>query len=162
MFPKTLTADIARLIDVLRSRGLRLATAESCTGGLLSGLVTEIAGASDVFERGYVTYSNASKIGLLGVDAHLLHTRGAVSAEVARAMAEGAQRNSAADVAVSITGVAGPGQSERKPVGLVYIGLARSGTDSVAVEFKLGDRPRSEIRLETVRQAVRLLGEFVV
>lgn len=161
MFSDALIADAARLLAAMRARGLKLATAESCTGGLLAGLLTEIAGASDVFERGFVTYSNAAKIGLLGVDLALLQRHGAVSAEVAIAMAEGARRASAADIALSVTGVAGPGQSERKPVGLVYIGLAGPGAPTTSTELRLGPRPRGEIRLATVGEALGLLGRFI-
>lgn len=161
MFSEALTREAERLLEALRGRGLKLATAESCTGGLLAGLMTEIAGASDVFERGFVTYSNAAKIGLLGVDLALLQQHGAVSAEVAVAMADGARRASAADIALSVTGVAGPGQSERKPVGLVYIGLAGPGAPTTSTELRLGTRPRSEIRLATVGEALGLLSRFL-
>src|SRR5580698_10606896 len=106
-----------------------LATAESCTGGLIAGALTEIAGSSDVVERGFVTYSNAAKTELLGVPAALIDTEGAVSEPVARRMAEGALAHSAADLAVSVTGIAGPGGgTDKKPVGLVWFGLARRGT----------------------------------
>jgi nicotinamide-nucleotide amidase len=161
LFPDRLTSEAQRLLAALRARGLKLTTAESCTGGLLAGLFTEIAGASDVFERGFVTYSNAAKIGQLGVDLALLDAHGAVSAEVACAMADGARRASAADIAISITGVAGPGQSERKPVGLVYIGLAAPGQAAVSTEFRFGDHPRGEIRLMTVTEALAILGHHL-
>src|SRR3990172_4722477 len=127
IFPADLLEEAARLIADLRGRALKLATAESCTGGLVAGLLTEVAGASDVLERGFVTYSNAAKIGMLGVDPELLRRHGAVSAEVARAMAEGALRCSAADVAVAVTGIAGPsGGTAEKPVGLVHFAAAIS------------------------------------
>src|SRR5687768_13434833 len=109
MFPQDLIAQAESILDELRARGLRLATAESCTGGLVAGLLTEIAGSSDVVERGFVTYSNAAKHELLGVPEAMLAAHGAVSEPVARAMAEGALAHSSADVAVSVTGVAGPG-----------------------------------------------------
>ncbi|HEX2842998.1 nicotinamide-nucleotide amidohydrolase family protein [Hyphomicrobium sp.] len=158
MFSDDLLDDVRRLIDVMRTRSLKLATAESCTGGLLGGLFTEIPGASDVFERGFVTYSNAAKVGDLGVDLELLMRHGAVSAEVARAMASGALRGSAADVAIAVTGVAGPGGgSQTKPVGLVHVGLAMRGKPVAHEEFRFGDRSRSAIRIETVKAALRML-----
>ncbi len=116
------------LLDAYRRAGLKIATAESCTGGLIAGTLTEIAGSSDVVERGFVTYSNEAKTGLLAVPAELIDKVGAVSAEVAEAMAEGALDASAADVAVSATGIAGPGgATPSKPVGLVYLGICRRG-----------------------------------
>src|SRR5690606_9597306 len=123
------------------------------------GLFTEIAGASDVFERGFVTYSNTAKIGLLAVDFEdLLLRHGAVSAEVAEAMATGARRASAADVAIAVTGIAGPGGgSETKPVGLVYIGLALPGSAPIVREFRFGDPGRTAIRLQTVAAALAML-----
>ena len=158
MFAPELIADAERLIADLRARSWKLATAESCTGGLIAALMTEIAGASDVFERGFVTYSNAAKIGQLGVDLDLLFRHGAVSAEVARAMADGARRNSAADVALAVTGIAGPGGgTPEKPVGLVYLGLATRGAPAVSRELRLGDIGRSAIRLKTVAEALALL-----
>lgn len=160
MFAPELIAEAERLIADLRARSWKLATAESCTGGLVAALMTEIAGASDVFERGFVTYSNAAKIGQLGVDLDLLMRHGAVSAEVARAMADGARRNSAADVALAVTGIAGPGGgTPEKPVGLVHIGLATRGTPAVSRELWLGDIGRSAIRLKTVAEALALLRE---
>jgi nicotinamide-nucleotide amidase len=116
------------LLESFRGAGLRLATAESCTGGLIAATLTEIAGSSDVVERGFVTYSNDSKSELLGVPAALIERAGAVSAEVAEAMAEGALDRSAADLAVAVTGIAGPGGATAdKPVGLVYLGVCRRG-----------------------------------
>lgn len=158
MFSAELIREAQHLLDVMRARSLRLATAESCTGGLIAALFTEIAGASDVFERGFVTYSNAAKIGDLGVDLETLMRHGAVSAEVARAMAGGALRASAADMALAVTGIAGPGGgSPEKPVGLVHIGFAKRGTPAMSQEFRFGDPGRSAIRMNTVAEALRLL-----
>ncbi len=158
MFSDELLAEARRHIDVMRARALKLATAESCTGGLLAGLFTEIPGASDVFERGFVTYSNAAKVGDLGVDFDLLIRHGAVSAEVVRAMAAGALRASAADIAIAVTGIAGPGGgSPAKPVGLVHVGLAMRGRPTVHEEFRFGDPGRSAIRLNTIAEALRML-----
>jgi len=161
MFPAEMLSSAERLLAGMRRRGWRLATAESCTGGLIAGLFTEIAGASDVFERGFVTYSNTAKIGLLDVDFEdLLLRRGAVSAEVAEAMAVGARRASAADMAVAVTGIAGPGGgTEVKPVGLVYIGLAAPGKPTIVREYRFGDLVRSAIRLQTVAEALAMLDE---
>lgn len=136
---------------------MRLATAESCTGGLLAGLLTETPGASETFERGFITYSNVAKSELLGVDGRLLEQFGAVSEEVARAMAEGALANAPVEVALSVTGIAGPdGGSPEKPVGLVYIGAAVKGEPARVREFRFGDIGRTEIRLASVRQAIFL------
>jgi nicotinamide-nucleotide amidase len=158
MFSEPLLNDARRLLEALRARGLKLATAESCTGGLIAALMTEIAGSSDVFERGFVTYSNAAKVGLLDVDLELIFRYGAVSAEVASAMAAGAVRASGADLAVAVTGVAGPGGgSAEKPVGLVLIGTCWRGADPRATAYRFGDIGRSEVRLATVREAVVLL-----
>lgn len=149
-----------RLVSAMRAREWRLATAESCTGGLIAALFTEIAGVSDVFERGFVTYSNAAKVGVLNVDLETLTRHGAVSAEVAREMAAGARRASAADIAVAVTGVAGPGGgSVEKPVGLVYIGLAAPGAPPEARAFRFGDIGRSAVRRRTVAEALAMLGE---
>lgn len=158
MFPRDLIADAAALLDSLRARGLRLAAAESCTGGLVTALLTEIAGSSDVVERGFVTYSNAAKHELLGVPAAMLAALGAVSEPVARAMAEGALARSAADVAVAITGVAGPGGgSAAKPVGLVHLAAARRGSVVLHRECRFGDIGRAEVRLASVREALQLI-----
>lgn len=148
----------ARLLDLCRDRGLRVATAESCTGGLIAGALTAIAGSSDVVEGGFVTYSNAAKTMLLGVPSGLFIQVGAVSTEVARAMAEGAiERLPAADLAVSTTGIAGPGgATPGKPVGLVHFGLAWRGrpVESHAEVFP-GDR--DAVRHGAVRKALALL-----
>lgn len=142
------------LLAAYRKKKLTLAAAESCTGGLLTALLTEIPGSSDVLERGFVTYSNASKVELLGVDAALIKAHGAVSREVAESMARGAITHSRADVAVSITGVAGPGKSEKKPAGLVYIALAtRAYPDVISFELKLKGG-RAAVRRQTVEKAL--------
>lgn len=132
--------------------------AESCTGGLITGLLTEIPGSSDALERGFVTYSNASKIEMLGVSEALIRDHGAVSEPVARAMAEGAVRRSAAQLAVAVTGVAGPGGgSEEKPVGLVHIAAAREGRATSHERHLFGDIGRHEIRMASVQTALELL-----
>ncbi|AJE46955.1 CinA family protein [Celeribacter indicus] len=148
--------------DVLsraRAQGLRLATAESCTGGLVIGALTEIAGASDVVDRGFVTYSNAAKRDMLGVRADTLAAHGAVSEEVAREMAEGARAHSAAQIAVSVTGIAGPGGSEHKPEGRVCFGLAAAGRETRTETVEFGPRGRAEVRRATVAHALGLLRE---
>ncbi len=158
IFPATLMDAASRLLDRYREQGWRIATAESCTGGLVAGLLTEIAGSSAVVERGFVTYSNEAKSDLVGVSAMLIAEYGAVSESVARAMAEGAVAASRADVAVAITGVAGPGGgSDTKPVGLVHFGLARQGRPTRHLERRYGDVGRSEIRLRAVSDALALL-----
>ena len=158
MFPADLIAEAAVLLDDFRGRGLKLATAESCTGGLVAALLTEIAGSSDVVERGFVTYSNAAKHELLGVPEAMLAAHGAVSEPVARAMTEGALAHSSADVAVSITGVAGPGGgSAEKPVGLVHFAAARRGGAVLHRECRFGDIGRAEVRLASVREALQLI-----
>lgn len=130
------------LIDVLRTRGLHIATAESCTGGGIAAAITDIAGSSDVFECGFVTYSNAAKSRMLGVDGALIAAHGAVSEEVARAMAEGAIAHGGADRAVAVTGVAGPGGGTRaKPVGMVCFGYAERGEPAASeTRHFAGDR----------------------
>lgn len=153
-----LSAAAAALLDLCRARGLRIATAESCTGGLLAALLTEHAGASDVFERGFVTYSNAAKTELLGVSPDLIFQHGAVSEPVARAMAEGALAHSAAGIAVSVTGIAGPGGgSPEKPVGLVHIAVARLGHASSHQHCNFGNASRSAIREQSAATALKML-----
>lgn len=158
MYPEDLVDEGRRLVDLLRENQLMLVTAESCTGGLIAGLLTEIPGSSEVLERGYVTYSNAAKSSCLGVDPQLIATHGAVSEEVARAMAAGALANSEADLAISVTGVAGPGGgSSEKPVGLVHFAAARKGQPIMHLESRFGDLGRTMIRLESVRAALDLV-----
>ena len=148
--------------EVLRiglEKGLRVAAAESCTGGLIAATLTDIAGSSAVFERGFVTYSNEAKTEMLGVDADLIRRVGAVSAEVARAMAEGALNNSRAEVAVAVTGIAGPdGGTPDKPVGLVHFAAARSGHPSRHLS-RVFPGDRAAIRRTTVETALNLLIE---
>jgi nicotinamide-nucleotide amidase len=153
-----LLAPAAALVARAKAAGLMIATAESCTGGLIAGVLTEIAGSSAVVDRGFVTYSNEAKADLLGVDAALIARLGAVSREVAVAMAEGAIARSRADLAVAVTGIAGPGGgSADKPVGLVHFGALRRGGTVVHVERRFGDLGRSPVRLATVTQALDLL-----
>lgn len=157
-FPKSLVVRAERLLTAARAKGIRLATAESCTGGLVAALLTEIPGSSEVVERGFITYSNAAKSEMLGVPASLIRKHGAVSREVARAMAEGALAHSPADLAVAVTGVAGPGGgSAAKPVGLVeFACAARRGATILATE-RYGDLGRSQIRLIAVATALAML-----
>jgi nicotinamide-nucleotide amidase len=146
------------LIRAFTERGWKIATAESCTGGLVAGLLTEIAGSSAVVERGFVTYSNEAKAELLGVPPELIAAHGAVSGPVARAMAEGALSHSRADVAVAITGIAGPGGgTPTKPVGLVHFGLAVQGRPTVNLERRYGDLGRAQVRSRAVEDAISLL-----
>jgi nicotinamide-nucleotide amidase len=158
MLPPDLIPEAAALLDRLRKQGLTLATAESCTGGLVTALLTEIAGSSDVVERGFVTYSDAAKHELLGVPEAMLAKHGAVSKPVARAMAEGALAHSHADVAVAITGVAGPGGgTTTKPVGLVHLAAVRRGSAVLHRECRFGDIGRREVRFASVRVALQLI-----
>lgn len=157
---ESVDAQVARLADVLRARGLMLATAESCTGGLIAGACTELAGSSDWFERGFVSYSNAAKTELLGVDAALIAQHGAVSEPVARAMAEGAVRHAHAQLAVAVTGVAGPGGgSAAKPVGTVWFGWALPG--GTHTEMRRFDGDRAAVRVATVQHALARLLELL-
>jgi nicotinamide-nucleotide amidase len=157
MIPPSLLDDAETLLAACRARGVRLATAESCTGGLIAATLTAIAGASDVVERGFITYSNAAKHELLGVPLELIARAGAVSDEVARAMAEGALACSRADIAVSVTGVAGPGGgSAEKPVGLVCCGLAQRGRP-VAGDRQIFPGDRTAIRAAAVAHAFALI-----
>jgi nicotinamide-nucleotide amidase len=162
VFPNALRADAENLLAAARAKGLRIATAESCTGGLIAALLTEIPGASDVFGRGFVTYSNKAKEDMLGVSASLLRQHGAVSEPVARIMAEGAIRNSTAQMSVAVTGIAGPGGgTDEKPVGLVHIAVARAGEPTLHREFRFGDIGRSEIRMASVAAALEMLQSLV-
>lgn len=148
----------AALLKAYEAQRLKIATAESCTGGLVVALLTEIAGSSAVVERGFVTYSNEAKTELIGVPADLIATHGAVSEPVARRMAEGALSHSRADIAVAITGIAGPtGATATKPVGLVHFALARKGAPTVHRERRYGDLGRENVRLSAVEDAIGLL-----
>ncbi len=158
MFPPEFMSKAQSLITALGDAGLKLATAESCTGGLIASLLTEIPGSSSVVDRGFVTYSNAAKCELLGIAPALIEQHGAVSAEVAIAMAEGALSRSAAHIAVSVTGVAGPGGGTvAKPVGLVYLAVAQLKAATVVKECRFGNHGRHEVRLESVAAALDLL-----
>jgi nicotinamide-nucleotide amidase len=147
-----------RVLKLCRDRGLHLATAESCTGGLVAGALTEIPGSSDVVDRGFVTYSDDAKREMLGVPAATLKRHGAVSAQTAKAMAVGALKNSRADLAVSITGIAGPGGgSKQKPVGLVYFAAASRDGRRIARKRLYGAIGRRRVRLRSVLEALALL-----
>lgn len=160
MFSDSMLGEAARLLQTARVAGLKIATAESCTGGLVAALLTAVPGSSDVVDRGFVTYSNEAKAEMLGVSADLIREQGAVSEEVARAMAAGAVAHSRADVAVSITGVAGPGGgSEAKPVGLVHFGCSLKGGLTLHQEMRFGPLTRDEIRMMSVAVALNLLRE---
>ena len=155
--PPPLLERAARLLDRLRAAQLTLATAESCTGGLIAAGLTETAGSSDVVERGFVTYSNAAKTGLLGVPEAMLAKHGAVSAQVARAMAEGALARAPVGIAVAVTGIAGPGgATPGKPVGLVYLAVACKGRETL-VERHHFSGERAEVRLASVDAAFTLI-----
>lgn len=159
---KTLTAPATDLLALCRSHGVKIVTAESCTGGLISAALTEIAGSSDVFERGFVTYSNEAKSDMLGVSAELINSDGAVSERVARAMAEGALKNSNAHIAVAVTGVAGPGGgTDEKPVGLVHIAVAKSGGTTQHQRCQFKSKSRNKIRTKTVRRAFKMIDEML-
>ena len=151
----------AALVQDYREAGLLLATAESCTGGLLAGAITSIPGASRVLERGFVAYSNESKQELLRVSPALISGHGAVSAEVSQAMAEGALAASRADCAVAITGIAGPGGSQWKPEGLVYIAAVRKGSAPNIRAFEFGPQGRIAVRAKSVIKALKMLSELV-
>jgi nicotinamide-nucleotide amidase len=158
-FPPALLERAAALLQGCEAKGMRIVTAESCTGGLVAALLTEIPGSSAVVERGFVTYSNEAKIEMLAVPAALIAEHGAVSEAVARAMAEGALRHSGADVAVAVTGIAGPGgATATKPVGLVHFALARPEA-TTALERRYGDLGRSVVRHRAVEDALNLLGD---
>ena len=157
-FDDALLARATALIKAYAARGEMIATAESCTGGLVSALLTEIAGSSAVVDRGFVTYSNEAKQDLLGVPAAILSAHGAVSEPTARAMAEGALARSRAHVTVAITGVAGPGGgSAEKPVGLVHFGCARRGGETRTLEKRFVDLGRTEVRRAALLCALDLL-----
>ena len=148
----------AAVLDAARARGMMIATAESCTGGLIIGALTDIAGSSDVVDRGFVTYSNQAKQDMLGVSEDTLTAHGAVSAETATEMAAGALARSGADLAISVTGVAGPGGgSDEKPVGLVWFGLAKDGARVIAESRMFAGLDREGVRRATVLHALAML-----
>jgi nicotinamide-nucleotide amidase len=158
---RDLKAQAQALLDICRSRKLTIATAESCTGGLLAATLTEIPGSSDVFDRGFVTYSNKSKQTMLGVPGAILTSQGAVSRATAEAMAAGALVNSGVHLAVSITGIAGPGGGlPGKPIGLVHVAGASDLGRSLHEECRFGDIGRSEVRWASVAVALRMLHEL--
>ena len=157
MLAESLLTEAAALLQILRARGWMVATAESCTGGLIAAALTHVAGSSDVVDRGFVTYSNAAKSQMLGVDQALIASHGAVSEAVARAMAAGALARSAANVAVSVTGIAGPGGgSADKPVGLVWFGCAVRGGETASARQVFGG-DRAAVRAQSVGFAFELL-----
>jgi len=157
MFSSTILDEAKIVIEECQTAGLRLATAESCTGGLVSGALTAVPGASAVFERGFVTYANAAKNAMLGVAPALIAAHGAVSEPVSRAMAEGALKRADVDLAVAVTGIAGPGGgSADKPVGLVHMAAARRGRETVH-ERHVYSGDRADIRRQSVADALRLL-----
>lgn len=148
---------IADLLQAARVLGWRIATAESCTGGMVAAALTDVAGASDVFDRGFVTYSNAAKVDMLGVRPETLSAHGAVSEEVAREMARGAFDHADASLAVSITGIAGPGGSEHKPEGRVCFAIAQDGGDLRSETVEFGALGRDKVRLAARDHALRML-----
>ena len=154
-----LRSEAIAVLHACEAAGLKLATAESCTGGMVAAALTDIAGSSNVVERGFVTYSNEAKTELIDVPAALIASHGAVSAEVAAAMAEGALRRAPVDLAVSITGIAGPGgATPTKPVGLVYLGIVRMG-GAVRTERHVFPGDRAAVRDASTRRALELLLE---
>jgi nicotinamide-nucleotide amidase len=162
MLDKELVLEAQTLLGDMRAARLMLATAESCTGGLIAATLTEVPGSSDVVDRGFVTYSNEAKVELIGVPMPLIEEKGAVSPEVARAMAEGALARARADIAVSVTGVAGPsGGTATKPVGLVFLAAARRGGKTVVREFRFGDIGRGTVRKLTVAAAFALIRDMM-
>jgi nicotinamide-nucleotide amidase len=158
MFPDSVNRLAALVFAHASEAKLAIAFAESCTGGLIAGALTEIPGSSEVFERGFVVYSNRAKTEMLGVPPELIARHGAVSEEVARAMAQGALTHSAAKIAVSCTGIAGPaGGTPDKPVGLVHLAAAREGQTTLHLECRFGDIGRAAVRMRSVEEALKLL-----
>jgi nicotinamide-nucleotide amidase len=157
----SLIEQASSLLDLCRQKKLRIATAESCTGGLIAATLTEIAGSSDVVDRGFVTYSNEAKQAMLNVSGETIRQFGAVSRETAEAMAAGALAKSLADIAVSVTGIAGPGgATPGKPVGLVHFAAAAKGRGLEHRERRFGDIGRSQVREAAVAEALAMLREF--
>ena len=150
--------DVDRILDGLRRKGWRMATAESCTGGMVAAALTDVPGASDVFERGFVTYSNVAKIALLGISEADLKAYGAVSEPVAKGMAVGALERSGVDLAIATTGIAGPGGSEFKPEGRVCFGLAVKGLAPFTETVDFGALGRAQVRKVACEHALHLIG----
>ncbi|WP_350334025.1 CinA family protein [Coralliovum pocilloporae] len=151
---------LRQIIELAKEKGLRIATAESCTGGMIAARLTDIPGSSSVFERGFVTYSNEAKIEMLGVRTAVLLEHGAVSAPVSKAMAEGALSSSNADLSVAVTGIAGPGgETDGKPVGLVHLATANRNGPLLHREMRYGDLGRAGIREATVLTGLEMLFE---
>ena len=162
MFDQALLTIAEQLLAACRAKGLKISTVESCTGGLVAGLLTEIAGSSDVVDRGFVTYSNAAKIQSVGVSEQLIATHGAVSEPVAIAMAEGGLRHSQADLCVALTGVAGPGGgSSEKPVGLVHLAVAVKGQSTRHARCFFDVPTRAGIRKAAVSKALAMMQEAI-
>jgi nicotinamide-nucleotide amidase len=160
LFPGDLLQSARLLLDDAQSRGIKIATAESCTGGLVAALLTEIAGSSATFDRAFVVYSNQAKQEMLGVPGDMIADFGAVSEPVARALAEGTLHESRANLSIAITGIAGPGgATPMKPVGLVHFASARENRAIRHEEHRFGDIGRDQVRLEAVRVAIRMLHE---
>ena len=157
MFSKRLLDLAEQVIVTCRNQGIYLATAESCTGGLIAGCITSVSGSSDILNQGFITYANIAKARILGVSEDVLAKQGAVCEDVARAMAEGALSPDMADIAVSVTGIAGPGGgSKEKPVGLVHMAVAKTGEDTLH-ERHVFKGNRNDVRLQTVEAALKLV-----
>lgn len=160
LIPTDIAHSAADLVEVLRRHRMTVATAESCTGGLVASAITSVPGSSDIFGSGYITYSNDAKSRMLGVSLAILEAHGAVSAEAACAMAQGAARASDARLAVAVTGIAGPGGgSELKPIGLVFIAVAMDARITSIARHDFGDIGRERVRLGSVREAIEILRE---
>lgn len=156
--PDDVEASVKDLLAIACERDVTLATAESCTGGLLAALLTDVEGCSHVFERGFVTYTEDAKAEMLGIDRHLIDTEGAVSEAVARAMAEGGLQASAADIVLAVTGFAGVAGPESE-AGLVHIACARRGGSLIHREEHFGDVGRGQVRIDTIRVAIEMMRE---
>jgi nicotinamide-nucleotide amidase len=162
MIDEDLRAAARHVLDLARGRGFKIGTAESCTGGLAAAVLTDIPGSSDVFERGFITYSNSAKQELLGVPASILALNGAVSREVALAMAMGVLERSPAHLSAAVTGVAGPmGGLPEKPVGLVHLAAARRGGRTLHRERRFGEVGRQEIRRRSVLEVLAMLKQLI-
>lgn len=160
-WPQDIEETARRIVGDFTEKKLLIATAESCTAGLIAGVITEIPGSSNVFDRGFVTYSNEAKREMIGVANATLKAHGAVSRPTALEMAQGAIGNSGANISIAVTGIAGPGGgTEEKPVGLVHLAAARTGHETLHREMRYGEIGRSAVRLATVRTALEMLIEI--